>query len=574
MKERRTVTSTASVLWAMLALGGIAYPQRSQANQDTNADHPKSAHVSSRVQLTEKEKQGSTKEPAQCQKVVRDAYVRLMRYHTAARDEQAAASGISYKSADYVVFELREIYTGSIDEITNRPLAQLVTSAPDEVLNVTGHHLQYGNGPMHSSYDMAWSSRRTSAAHDDKLTVSQFLVSGGDLLADIVRYTSYEVTIRLAGKERTYRAMALHHSGADSNGKIKTEILDNVTAGMNEVLADESPRVRSPWKSYVKSGSYLAVATEISKKERAGKPLIPADAPIGYLPGDDVVAVTQSGVMAIAVTCTQVEITNISPPTLNVSTGDSATARTLRVDFTPAGTSASISFQSSLIQNLGGTSQSSLTVPGVNGTSPVTTTVKAGAESSSGAFSVRPAADGNLSPKESRVVVPPQVLLKMMNNEAGGLVDPAPSMPLLGWTMRNRFNDSVYFQNQTTYAAAINASATQSNLANGKQPELDSAASVFDGFFDASSGCQGFWSPTDDQWGTIKQALDSHTPTLPTGVGEPFCYNGNCNKTQYVYFPSVGLNNREGRKKAPAFVFVRKRDPQANPPLAAVVQVD
>jgi hypothetical protein len=227
------------------------------------------------------------------------------------------------------------------------------------------------------------------------------------------------------------------------------------------------------------------------------------------------------------------------------------------------------------LHNLGGTSQASLTIPTVNGTSPVTTTVKAGGDGSSAAFSVQPAADGNLSPKETRVVVPPQVLLKMMNNEAGGLPDNgAGSMPLLGWTMRNRFSDSAYFRGQITYAAAISASATQSTLSYGKQPELDSAASVFDGFIDPSSGCQGFWSPTDSQWTTVNQALGIGTPTLPTNVGIPFAYDGHPEMTQIVYFSSVGNNNRIGYQNAPAFLFVRKRDPNANPPLPAVVKLN
>jgi hypothetical protein len=66
----------------------------------------------------------------------------------------------------------------------------------------------------------------------------------------------------------------------------------------------------------VKTGLYLAVATQISKKEKAGKPLIAADAPIGYLPGDDVKPLTTSGKMALATVCTTVEITNISPELL------------------------------------------------------------------------------------------------------------------------------------------------------------------------------------------------------------------------------------------------------------------
>jgi hypothetical protein len=74
---------------------------------------------------------------------------------------------------------------------------------------------------------------------------------------------------------------------------------------MNTVLEDESPRVHSPWAKYIRSGLYLAVAAQISKREKAGKPLIPADAPIGYLPGDDITAdAADKQAMQLAAACT------------------------------------------------------------------------------------------------------------------------------------------------------------------------------------------------------------------------------------------------------------------------------
>lgn len=503
------------------------------------------------------------------EKLIRNAYVKLMRYQSAALDELAATSKKESQPDDYLRFELRDIHTGPIDEISEQPLSEFVTPPAGDIVTVKPNHRVWGNGPAHAYYEAEWAGASDAQQTGESATVEETLRSGGEKLLGVEKYTIYQVSVRLGGKQRIYRAMALHH-GKSETGKESSEIIDNITSEINTVLGEESPRVRSPWKTYVKTSLYLAIAREIRDKQQAGLPLISVDAPIGYLPGDDLNPATEAGDMVLAVVCATVEITNISPGILNVSTGDAASAHTLTVDFTPAGTSASISFQATFAANYGGSSQASLTIPTVTGTSPVTSTVKAGGVDSSGAFSVQPAADGNLSPKETRVIVPPQVLLKMMNKEAGGLNNPAPSMPLLGWSMRNRFNDSAYFQGQTNYAAAISASATQSNLAIGKQPELDAAAGVFDGFFDPSSGCQGFWSPTDSQWVTIDQALKHPTTTLPTGVGEPFCYNGKCKLTQYVYFPSVGFNNRPGRQNAPAFVFVRKR----NVGDIAVVQVN
>jgi hypothetical protein len=162
----------------------------------------------------------------------------------------------------------------------------------------------------------------------------------------------------------------------------------------------------------------------------------------------------------------------------------------------------------------------------------------------------------------------------MFSSEAGTL--PSSTVrPLLGWSTRNRFGDRTYFSGQTNYQVAITQSATTDpNLADGRQPELDSAAGVFDGYTDPSYGSQGFWSPTTDQWATVNQALGSRTTKLPQNIGIPFDYNGHPEITQIVYFSSVGTNPRRGYEGAPTFLFVRKRDPNANPRLPAVVQID
>ena len=48
-------------------------------------------------------------------------------------------------------------------------------------------------------------------------------------------YSSYEVTVRLLGKERTYRAIALYHKAAQQDGRRRNEILDSITSNMNMV---------------------------------------------------------------------------------------------------------------------------------------------------------------------------------------------------------------------------------------------------------------------------------------------------------------------------------------------------
>ncbi|HKV42015.1 MAG TPA: hypothetical protein VJX67_22615, partial [Blastocatellia bacterium] len=175
---------------------------------------------------------------------------------------------------------------GPIADIADESLATLVTQGGNDIVKLTPHHLAHGNGPEHAYYDVEWSKPAAPLVRPETVGM---LLRGGDEHRGEMKYTAYQVTVKLSGKQITYGALALHHAASAGDGS-KPEIIDRVTEGMNLVVADESPRVQSPWKTYVKSDLYLAVARSIRDLRRAGLPLIPADAPIGYLPGDDVQA--------------------------------------------------------------------------------------------------------------------------------------------------------------------------------------------------------------------------------------------------------------------------------------------
>jgi len=415
------------------------------------------------------------------------------------------------------------------------------------------------------------------------------LRKGGERYASVEKYTSYEVTVHLAGKERTYKALVLYFNQNVARRKEdegpnpettranqpSAEVLDNVISEMNAVLNDESPQVRSPWNKYVNTSLYSAVVRTIKASQAAGQPLRPANAPIGYLPGDDV-TVTKLDSQMLSVNCPPpIVITDVSPPEVHVSTGDNASAHGITVAFTPGDVSATISFVNRKLGNPGGTSDAALAIPSKTGNSPIGTTVKASAAGASIASLINPTAGGSTSSLQTIVIVPPQILIQMMHNEAGGLSS-GTVRQFLGFALQNRFSDNAYFSGQTTYQAAVTAGATHDSTASGIQPELDAAVTVFwdtSGGGDLTHGCQGFWSPTNAQWTTINQALTNQDTTLPSNTGIPFTYNGHPEITQIVYFSSVGLNTTvPGKQNAPSFVFVRKRD--ANAGLPAVVRLD
>ena len=259
---------------------------------------------------------------------------------------------------------------------------------------------------------------------------------------------------------------------------------------------------------------------------------------------------------------------------MHLSTGDPASSHQFTVTFTPRNVYSQIAFYTTRLGNPGGTSDATLAI-GSQGTaqgfSPVSANVKASSAGSSIVLRVNPDAGSGQSSLQSIVIVPPQILLQMMHNEAGG-VSSTTVRRYLGFALKNRFSDSQYFSGQTTYQAAVNAGATHSDLGTGLQPFLDDAVTVFwdtSGGGDPTYGCQGFWSPTDAQWAILNDALSSRTTTLPDNVGAPSFVSSY--PRQYVYFSSVGNGTVPGSRNAPSFVFVRKRP---DPNDQAVIKLD
>ena len=571
MNKAQKITASvilALLVFAMWASAGLSQDRKLRGSRPVdNAGARVGTTPSEDVQLKHK---GMRAE----ERLVRDVYARLMRYHTAARDELAAREGKASKPDDYLTFELEDIHTGLIAEIAGMSPGKLITEGSGELIEIRPFHLSDGNGPAHAYYEAEWSTEMETQSSEtakgtDYATLEEMLHRSGDKFAGSDRYVSYQVTVRLNGRQRTYRALVLsRHDDATA-----AEIFDNITSEMNAVLRDESPRVRSPWSKYVKSSLYLAVAREIREKIAAGQPLIPAEAPIGYLPGDNAEPNAEDKqILAANVACTDFTITRVSPPELHVSTGDPAASHQITVEFTP-NEMVLMAFYATKLGNPGGTSDATLAI-GNQGTeigrSPITVNVKASPAGGSIASVVNPDIGGRRSQLQSIVIVPPQILLQMMLNEARGLSSTSVRK-YLGFAMKNRFGDSQYFPGQNTFASAINAGATHdATLTTGDQPYLDDAATVFwdtSGGGDPTFGCQGFWSPTASQWQTVQQALNNGTTTLPGGIGIPFNYNGHNELTQVVYLSSVGQSNTQN---APSFLFVRKRS-AGNP---AVVQID
>jgi hypothetical protein len=268
-----------SAIWATAGLSQTREGNQPQPREDLSAGT---------------QSRGRSREIGAEEKLVRDVYARLMRYQSAAQDELSARKGQSSKPQDYLTIELRDISSGPIEQLSDHPLSELVTPRSGAFIAIKPDHLSNG-GPAHAYYQADWAQTSPAGKAADP-TVGAVLRDRG---ASVNRYTSYEVTVRLRGQNRTYRAMAIYQfdkamedAAQDSAQKSfppkAIEIWDNITSEMNTVLGDQSPPVKAPWSTYVQSSWYQAVTTDIMETQAAGSPLIPSDAPIGYLPGDNI----------------------------------------------------------------------------------------------------------------------------------------------------------------------------------------------------------------------------------------------------------------------------------------------
>jgi len=198
------------------------------------------------------------------EKLVKLPYMKIMLYSRAANAQRAAERKISHNADDDIRFVIENIHTGPIEEILDQPYGQFVTSPTGNILQVVPGTISHNNGPKHAEYNIRWIDAATlySTANSDDITVREAL-SRHPKFADVGKYSSYEVTVRLSGQERSYRALFLYHGPLQSAVVSDIEIQDNVVGSHNlaKALAEELPPVRSPWRSYVNSAAHRAIST-------------------------------------------------------------------------------------------------------------------------------------------------------------------------------------------------------------------------------------------------------------------------------------------------------------------------
>jgi hypothetical protein len=183
------------------------------------------------------------------EKIVKLAYMKLKLFNTAANAKASADTQAPRRYEDDIKFEIHDIHTGPIKEILDRPYEKLVTKPSGYVIRFSLATRTVNQGPEEVFYDADWivSNYVPTALEDWSAPVGQVLQWMGSDYADVEKYTSYEVTVRMAGRERTYRAMVLYHAPLQSDTEPIIDFLDNIVgqSALTEASKEWRPPVRT-----------------------------------------------------------------------------------------------------------------------------------------------------------------------------------------------------------------------------------------------------------------------------------------------------------------------------------------
>jgi hypothetical protein len=175
---------------------------------------------------------------------------------------------------------------------------------------------------------------------------------------------------------------------------------------------------------------------------------------------------------------------------------------------------------------------------------------------------VTASAQGVPSSNSTTINIPPQVLIQMMQAEAGGTGN-STLMQALGDVAQNRIASSIFDPPYSTYQNTIvSGQFSLGPATTGILPELNLAVNVFLGSAGRFCSALAFWTPdlgqpsgNTPQWNAVQAAISSGTAQFPTGTGAPTYSSWSTTNQQILYVSSVGTQSNG----APNFLFLANR---------------
>lgn len=182
------------------------------------------------------------------EKIVRMAYRKMNildsveRFVKAKRNGQPPGLEVARRS---LRFDLKDFRVGQIQEIRDVIYRDLVTPPTGEIIQISIANTTQNNEEAKISLDSKWRTGQYSSGFDPQWTVENILQLEAVRFNDVGRYASYQITVSLEGKTRTYRALVLFHNLYQPQGTLNPEFLDNVV-GMGGVVTQVLKDVRLP----------------------------------------------------------------------------------------------------------------------------------------------------------------------------------------------------------------------------------------------------------------------------------------------------------------------------------------
>lgn len=148
-------------------------------------------------------------ERSQEELMIKGTYLKLSLYNAAAAKDYAELNKTTYDANSSLRFEINEIHNGPLSEIENQDLYSLATKGKGNIIEVIPHTIEYTSGSEAMiTYEAKWkSSEYLSAVSPKKLTIEELKMISPAKYADVIRYTSYKVTVYLNGINRDYKAL-------------------------------------------------------------------------------------------------------------------------------------------------------------------------------------------------------------------------------------------------------------------------------------------------------------------------------------------------------------------------------
>lgn len=237
------------------------------------------------------------------EKIIRWTYKKLSvyeivnRFSVADKKNEPKGQELADKS---LKFKLSSFHSGPIEEIQNVRLKDLVTSPAGEIIQIgTGNTTRKQtnrDGTITSdetkfSVDAKWVNGQYARGMDENWSVNDILQLESVRFYDVVKYISYEVTVSLDGKKRTYLALALFHNSPEPPATLKPDFLDSVV-GMGGIVNDIFRETKLPLgtKRNSDSNQNLSNSPKISKVGKAAgkreiKPNLLSACTEGWYPG-------------------------------------------------------------------------------------------------------------------------------------------------------------------------------------------------------------------------------------------------------------------------------------------------